>query len=501
MASRAAAGGSALLAESSGGVRPVARPHFHTRFSRDNGNGRPMNAPFARFARLLMLALALVFSAAQPAAAQEEQGAQVLRDTETEQLFAKASAPMIQAAGMDPKNVKVVLLNDPEINAFVATGQTIYLQSGLIFAADNVNQVQGVIAHELGHVQGGHSIRMYEGLKQATGISIATLVLGALAMAISPDAGMGILAAGQQVAMGSLFSFTRTQEASADQAAVKYLHGAGISGKGLIDFFGKLENQEYRIGVYAKDSYDRTHPLSSERIQALEQNFRADAAWSKPVDPALDASFQRVKAKLLGYLNPKQAVIKYPESDQSAPAHYARAYAYHLSGYPEKAVSEADALLAKEPHDPFFLELKGQILLEGGDPKAAIPILREARQRSGDAPMIAAMLGHALVATEDPKNFGEAKQVLKGAVNRDNQDPFAWYQLGIIYDREGDEARASLATAERNNLQDNPRQALASAELAMRGIPAGTPDWLRAQDIAMVSRAELKNKKGKKDRE
>ena len=208
-----------------------------------------------------------------------------------------------------------------------------------------------------------------------------------------------------------------------------------------------------------------------------------------------------MKAKLLGYLNPRQAVIKYPESDQSAPAHYARAYAYHLSGYPQKAEAEADALVASAPHDPFFLELKGQILLEGGKPKDAIPVLREARQRSGDAPMISAMLGHALVATEDSKNFAEAKQVLKGAVNRDNQDPFAWYQLGVIYDREGDEARASLATAERNNLQDNPRQALASAELAMRGIPAGTPDWLRAQDIAMVSRAELKNKKNRKDKE
>jgi predicted Zn-dependent protease len=458
-----------------------------------------MNAPIARFARLLMLALVLVFSTAQPAAAQDDDGPTVLRDTETELLFAEASKPMIQAAGMDPRNVKVVLLKDPEINAFVATGQTIYLQSGLIFAADNINQVQGVIAHELGHVQGGHSIRMYDGLKQATGISIATLVLGALAMAVSPDAGMAILAGGQQAAQGSLFSFTRTQEASADQAAVRYLHGAGISGKGLIDFFGKLENQEYRIGVYAKDSYDRTHPLSSERIQALETSFRADPAWGKAPDPALEASFQRVKAKLLGYLDPRQAVIKYPETDQSAPAHYARAYAYHLSGYPEKAEAEANALVASAPHDAFFLELKGQILLEGGKPKDAIPVLREARQRSGDAPMISALLGHALVATEDPKNFAEAKQVLKGAVNRDNQDPFAWYQLGIIYDREGDEARASLATAERNNLQDNPKQALASAELAMRGIPAGTPDWLRAQDIAMVSRAELKNKKDRKE--
>ena len=212
----------------------------------------------------------------------------------------------------------------------------------------------------------------------------------------------------------------------------------------------------------------------------------------------LEARFQRVKAKLLGYIDPKQAVLRYPETDQSIPAHYARAYAYHLGGYPDKAVAEADALLAADPHDPYFLELKGQILLEGGKPKDAIPVLREAVQRSGEAPMIAAMLGHALVATDDSKNFVEAKQILKVAVNKDNQDPFAWYQLGIIYDREGDVARASLATAERNNLQGNPKLALSSAETAMKGIPAGSPDYLRAQDIAMVSKAELQKKKNRK---
>src|SRR5207253_9691246 len=181
-------------------------------------------------------------------------------------------------------------------------------------------------------------------------------------------------------------------------------------------------------------------------------------------------------------------------------AHYARAYAYHMGGYPDKANAEADALLVKDPHDPFFLELKGQILLEGGKPKEAIAPLREATQRSGKMPLIAAMLGHALVATEDPKNFAEAKQVLKTAVNRDNQDPFAWYQLGVIYDREGDPARAALATAERSNLEGENKLALASAQMAMKGIPTGTPDYLRAQDIAMVSKAELA-KKDKKYRD
>jgi predicted Zn-dependent protease len=458
-------------------------------------SGRAMNSPLARFARLMMMALILATVAVRPAYAQDDSGPSVLRDSETELLFKDVARPLIKAGNLDPNSVNVVLLNDPEINAFVATGQTVYIQSGLIQAADNVGQLQGVIAHELGHVAGGHSIRVDEGAKEATGIAIATMVLGALAIAAGAgEAGQGIMAMGQQAAMGKFLAFTRTQEASADAFAVKALHTAGLSGKGMLEFFGKLQNQEYRLAIYAKDSYDRTHPLSSERIQALEQNFKADPAWNKPVDPQLEARFERVKAKLFGFVNPKQAVIKYPESDKSVPAHYARAYAYHVGGYPDKANAEADALLAADPHDPFFLELKGQILLEGGKPKEAIAPLREAVARSGKMPLIAAMLGHALVATEDPKNFAEAKTVLKEAVNRDNENPFAWYQLGIIYDHEGDDARAALATAERSNLENNPKLAYANAQLAMKGIQPGTPDYLRAQDIAMVSRAELAKK-------
>ena len=460
-----------------------------------------MNAPFARLTRLLMLALMLSTLAVRPAFAQADSGPSVLRDTETELLFKQMSAPLIVAAGLDPHAVNVVLLNDPEINAFVATGQTVYVQSGLLEATDNVNQLQGVVAHELGHVIAGDAIRSGEGAKQATGISILSLVLAAAAIAAGAgDAAMGVMMAGQQAALGGFLAFTRAQEATADATGSRLLSKAGISGKGMLDFFAKLQNQEYRLAIYSKDSFDRDHPLLSERIQALEQKLKSDPAWGKASDPALEARFQRVKAKLMGYIDPKQAVIKYPESDQSVPAHLARAYAYHLGGYPQKAEGEADALLAKDPHDPFFLELKGQILLEGGKPKESLAPLREATQRSGDAPLIAAMLGHALVATEDPKNFTEAKQILKVAVNRDNQDPFAWYQLGIIYEHEGDDARAALATAERSNLEDQPKMALASAEMAMKGIPTGTPDYLRAQDIAMVSRAELA-KKDKKYRD
>lgn len=457
-----------------------------------------MKSSLSRFARMLMLALALTMSLVPPAAAQEARTT-VLRDAEAELLFRDLSRPLISAAGLSPASVDVVLVSDPEINAFVTAGQRVFIHSGLILAADDVNELQGVIAHELGHVAGGHSIRLQQGIDRASGLSIATLVLGALAMAAGAgEAAMGIMMAGQRMALGNLLAFSRTQESSADQAGAKYLSAAGVSGKGILDFFGKLQNQEYRLAVYATESYDRTHPLSNERVAALTQTFAKDPAWGRPPDAALDARFQRVKAKLHGFSNPKQATVKFPESDQSVPAHYARAYAYHVGGYPEKALSEADALLSGDPLDPFFLELKGQILLESGRPADAIAPLREATDLSGNSPLIASMLGHALIATEKAQYFPEAKQVLKAAVGRDNENSFAWYQLGIIYDREGDPARAALATAERNNLEGKPKLALASAETAMKGIAANSPDYLRAQDIAMVSRAELKKDKKKR---
>src|SRR3954452_22245534 len=256
-----------------------------------------MKSPASRLVRLLMLALMLALSAWQPATAQDAQPS-VLRDTETELLFKDMSRPLIVAAGLDPNSVNVVLLNDPEINAFVATGQTVYLQSGLIQAADNVNQVQGVVAHELGHVIAGDAIRSGQGEKQATAISILSLVLGAVALAAGAgDAGMGIMQAGQRAAIGEMLAFTRGQEATADATGSRLLSKAGISGKGMLDFFNKLQHEEYRLAIYAKDSFDQTHPLSSERIQALQQKLKSDPAWAKPVDPALEARFLRVKAK------------------------------------------------------------------------------------------------------------------------------------------------------------------------------------------------------------
>jgi predicted Zn-dependent protease len=447
----------------------------------------------ARVAFLLILSFALT---ARPAAAQS-----ILRDAETEALFADISRPLIEAAGLRPDNVDVVLIHDRSINAFVAGGQIVYIHSGLIAAADSANEVQGVIAHEIGHITGGHIIRMQEGVKTATSIMVLSMILGAAAMAAGAgEAGMGVLAAGQQAALGKFLAFSRTQESSADAAAAGFLARSQTNGKGLLTFFKKLQNQEFRYAIPQDNGYTRTHPLTGERLAALEQSVKSAPGWNKPTDSRLEARFQRVKAKLSGYVeDPERTLVLYPESNKSVPARYARAYAWHKRAYPEKALAEAQSLLATEPNDPYFLELKGQILLESGRPAEALDSLRQAVRYAPDQPLIAALLGHALISTERRDNFEEAKQVLRSAISRDNSNPFAWYQLGIVYDREGDTGRAALATAERYNLQGEPRLALVNAEQALKTVPTGTPDWIRAQDIAMVSRTEVERKKKNRD--
>ena len=456
-----------------------------------------MRMPARLLPRLLAITAAVALSV-QQAAAQS-----ILRDAETEALLQDMSAPLVKAAGLEKGNVDIVMINDPSINAFVAGGQAVYIHSGLINAATDAGEVQGVIAHELGHVTGGHIIRFDEGAKAATNITILSLLLGlAAAAAGAPDAAMGVLAAGQQAAMGKFLAFTRAQESSADAAGAEYLSKAGISGRGSLEFFKKLQNQEFRYGYSQSDEagFSRTHPLTGDRIANLRETYERDQAWNKATDAGLQERFVRVRAKLYGYLaEPAKTLSVYPPTDNSIPAHYARAYAYHKDALINKALVETAALIAAEPGNPYFLELEGQILLESGRPAQALPALRQANRLTGNNPLIATIFGHALIATEDPANYPEAERVLKAAVTRDRESPFAWYQLGVVYAAQGDMPRARLASAEQQVMERRYPEALQNAQAAFTGLPVGSPDWLRAQDITMQARAELdKNKKKKK---
>lgn len=449
--------------------------------------------PFARIVALFLSILALLGWSAAPASAQS-----ILRDAETEALLKDMAKPLVTAAGLNPNHVDIVLINDSSVNAFVAGGQAVYVNSGLINQADTAAEVQGVIAHELGHVTGGHAV-LNQGAQPATNISILSLLLGAAAAAAGGgEAALGVIMAGQQAAMGKYLAHNRSQEASADAAGAQYLSTAGISGRGSVEFFKKLQNLEFRYGYRPQsgDEFYSTHPLTGDRIQTLQDVYEKDPAWTRPDDPKIQQRFVRMKAKLFGYLaEPRDVFRVYPETDNSVPAHYARAYAYHRQSQLDRARAETDALLAVDANDPYFLELKGQILLEAGQAAEALVPLRKATELTGYQPLIATLFGHALIATEDPAHFAEAQTVLKNAVARDRENPFAWYQLGTIYAANGDMPRARLASAEQQSLTGQMDAALRSAQAAEAGLPSNSPDWLRAQDIEMQARAALERKK------
>ncbi len=448
-----------------------------------------MRALHSSLAFALALIAAFAF-AANPVAAQS-----ILRDAETEALLRDMAYPLIEASELEPENVEIVLINDTSINAFVAGGQAIYVHAGLINAAETANEVQGVLAHELGHITAGHVVRFNERTRGAQGITILSLLLGVgAALAGAGDAALGAILAGQQAAVGNFLAFNRNQEAATDLAGARYLSGAGISGRGMLAFFERLRNLEIRRGFSQADeaAYGRTHPLAGDRIQILRGLLEEDAAWNAPDDAELQDRFLAVRAKLYGFLAPAERTFaQFPAVDTSIPARYARAYAYHKDAQVENALREADALLLRDPRNPYFLELKGQILLESGRPEEALAPLRSATEITLNQPLIAGMFGHALIATEDESNYAEAERVLRAAVAKDRFNPFAWYQLGVVYAARGDIPRARLASAEQQVMSRRYPEALRNAQAAEAALPYGSPDWIRAQDVALQARAEL----------
>ncbi len=434
------------------------------------------------YAALLALAIASLASVS-PARAQ------FLRDAEAEKFFRDSSNPIFAAAGLDPASVNIYLLNVPSINAFVTGGQNIFIHTGLILAADDVNEFIGVMAHETCHIACGHRIRTNAALGNLSATSIISLVLGAAAIAAGAgDAGLALLLGGQQVARGQFLAYSRGQEGEADIAGASYLTEVGHSATGLIGFFEKLRDQEI-LAQIRQDPYVRTHPLNRDRIARLQEVAAESPHYRKPPDPALNERFRRVQAKLFGYLNNAQATLRrYPPSDTSVYARYARVYAYHRALEWKYALAEADALIAMEPGNPYFYEIKGQVLFESGQIDDAIEVLRQAVIRAPREPLIITALGQALISKEDPVATAEARPLLERATTLDRSNTFAWFNLARAYSLEGDNARANLATAERFYSGGSAGQALLYAQRAVDTFRPGSPEWIRAQDILVIAR-------------
>ncbi len=436
-----------------------------------------------RYFRQILTAFIVTLSASAHVAAQS-----ILRDAETEAFFRQVSYPVFEAAGLTPQSVHMYLLGDKSINAFVTGGQNIFFHSGLILAADDVDEFMGVLAHETCHISCGHRISRGDAASTAGAFSILSLVLGAAAIALGGgDAGIGILAAGQTVAQRQFLAYTRGQESEADLAGARYLETVGVSPSGMIRFFDKLRDQEILAQV-RQDPYVRSHPLNRTRILQLQQTASGSPYFNTPPNKFINERFKRLQAKLGGYLDqPRQTLRKYPVSDTSIAARYARVYAYNKALEWDLALAEADALIKAEPNNPYFHEIKGQILFENGRVTDSIPVFEEAVRLAPREPLIATALGQALVSFEDSERMQQALPILKAATRQDRTNTFAWFNLAKAYSWLDQQPQANLATAERFYSGGAAAQALTHARRAMDGFDVGTPDWIRAQDIFIAA--------------
>lgn len=425
------------------------------------------------------------------------QGRSFIRDTEIEETLRMYATPIFQAAGLDANGVSVYIVSDNSLNAFVAGGQKLFINTGLLLKADTPEQVMGVMAHETGHIAGGHLSRIHDQLRNASAISILSTLAGVAAgvAAGRSDVGTAAILGGQNVAQRNFLAYSRTQESSADQAGVKFLTDVGISSRGMLDFMKKLEGQEL-LSTASQDPYLRSHPLTTERVDFLA-NFVANSDLKdKKVSPELYERHARMRAKLYAFTNHIQNTLRtYPETDTSIAARYARAIAYYRDSQLDPALEIIKGLIADEPENPYFEELEGQVLLEFGRAADAVPPLQKSVDLSGGAPLIRLLLAHAMIETGDPAMLEPAKANLIGVLSRERGNSSAWRFRAIVESRLGNEGEASLSQAEYSLLSGDRQAASYHAVQAERKLEKGTATWLRSQDILQATDPDGQDKK------
>ncbi len=417
-------------------------------------------------------------------------GPPILRDTEIEQLLREYTAPILRAAGLTKQNIQVVLINDTSFNAFVADGRRIFVNVGALRDSETPNQIIGVLAHETGHLAGGHLAKLREELSRAqTQMVLATIlgmgaaIAGARSGSGGGNAGAAAIAAPQAAIIRTVLSYQRQQEENADKAGVKFLDATGQSSKGMYETFKRFNDQIMYAGRGA-DPYMQSHPLPSERVAALGELARSSPNWEKRDDPALQLRHDMMRAKISGFLERQDTVVRrYTSAADNLPARYARAIATYRHGDLRTAIAQIDGLIQTQPNNPYFYELKGQALLEGGKPDEAIAPLRRALQLSNRAPLIEIMLGQALLASSNAAYATEAVPILKAALAREPEVPSAYSQLAVAYGKQGNYAEADLAAAQAAFLRGDSKTARDLATRAKTRFAVGTPGWVKADDI------------------
>ena len=431
----------------------------------------------------------------------------VVRDAETETLLRNFANPLFRAAGVDPNLVRIILLRDDAINSFVSTGNRMFINTGLIAKAESASELVGAIAHETGHIRGGHLARLPEAMRDAMLETLAATLFGA-AVAVgggggnshapvrdssAANAGIGAVLGGQQLAMRNFLGFNRIIEASADQGAVQFLDRVHWSARGMLDLFRRLQD-ETLLSAALQDPYVQTHPLTQSRIAFIEDHLARGPYADAALPPGFEAGFQMVKAKLIGFLTPSSRTLqRYSATDRSPPARYARAIALYRLGQTAPALQLIDGLLAEQPSSPWFHELKGQVLFEAGRVREALVPYRAAAHLAPEQPQIRSALARAMIEVGDPALLRPAIGELESALAREPDDGDSWHALSIAWGRAGKIGQADLALAEEAMLNGDIRMANLWAGKAGKLLPPG-PAKMRAGDISNAVKRE--NRKG-----
>lgn len=431
-----------------------------------------------------------------PAAHGQAKGPPVLRDTETEQLLREYTRPILRVAGLEKQNIQMVILNEASFNAFVADGRRIFVNYGAILQSDTPNQIIGVLAHETGHLAGGHLSKLREQLANAQTQMIIAMLLGAGAIAVGStrgsnsagnnglaNAGAAAIAGPQEMIRRTLLSYQRQQEENADRAGVKFLTATQQSPKGMYETFKRFTSESL-FAARGADPYLQSHPMPAERVAALQEFASASPYWDKKDDPALQLRHDMVRAKISAFMErPETVYRRYPQTNDSLPARYARAISTYLHGDLRSALAQIDTLIQVQPNNPYFYEVRGQALLESGKPAEAIAPLRKAVALSNNAPLIEMLLGQALVGTDNKAYTDDAVRILRAAVAREPEAPLGYTQLAMAYGRKGDYAEADLASAQAAYLRGDNKTARELATRAKTRFAVGTPGWVKADDI------------------
>ena len=412
-----------------------------------------------------------------------------VRDAETESGIRALITPLLQSAGLENDSVHIYIVNDPTLNAFVAGGPNIFLHTGLLATSASASQLIGVLAHEIGHISGGHLSKLASAQKLASNEALIGTILGGAASVLlgNPSAASAIMSGGRHVGIRNLLRFSRTQELSADRAAIRYLDATKQSAQGMLDFMELLKNQEL-LNLGNQDPYLRTHPPFQQRTNFLKNYIKQSPYSDVPSNKQFIDIHGRIKAKIRAFLQPPyQTLREFPASDESVNARYAKTIANHRITDQKAALSLIDGLLAELPNNPYFHELKGQILFENGYAKKALTSYEKAVELLPRNALFRADLGRVQLALNDLKLLPRAITNFQISLEKEPQRSFIWKQLGITFGKLNMIGKSSRALAESALLKGLSKDAIRLAKKAKKYLPKHSPGWIRAEDIIIAA--------------